>query len=297
MRGKPSLVYTTNYHPQKLRQLIQHAEDIITYFSKTITDQTNQLLKASSAEEYIELLHSYLNETKLLLHECLSALVEEQRASRRWKGQCAKFYRDIQKMKELHLKHQMNESALHRKRAAVFLNALEPLSRPCLSPSNSFTSQVGRIMTPPSNIQKLLTPLPSSPRVSPGFGELAPVERQPISSNDPTFSQTHPYLDTNEVEEPHGWKNDLLPALPTGSYVASDSEDLLRKNVQRWIVNPDDPSEITQIYIPAPGSPATSTLTAPAPLKKKASISGHHVHVKPLTPQMARNTLEKNGLL
>ncbi|KAI8925643.1 hypothetical protein BC831DRAFT_460068 [Entophlyctis helioformis] len=127
-KGKPTKPSATNYHPQRLQQLVQQATDHIQAMTRLMTKQTHDLLNARTPEKYVQVLHQQLSEMTASLHECLDALAEEQRLAKRWRGQCEIMAKRLESVRQLFDKERFERAKFYGKRQAC-LNNLLPFTR------------------------------------------------------------------------------------------------------------------------------------------------------------------------
>ncbi|KAJ3084195.1 hypothetical protein HDU99_002733 [Rhizoclosmatium hyalinum] len=123
----PNSLPATSYRPSNtVPRLAHQSTDHVHHLSNVLSAQTQQLLSATTPQEYLRILHTQLEGMTHSLHETLDALAEERRIRETWRARWEKASWELKK-EITKRKKEAEEREGWRYRGTYLVNALEPI--------------------------------------------------------------------------------------------------------------------------------------------------------------------------
>ncbi|KAJ3128710.1 hypothetical protein HK098_003702 [Nowakowskiella sp. JEL0407] len=123
----------TSFHKPNIARLTKQTRDRHHHLSTVLSNQAQQLLSSSNPEEYIQILHTQLENSLTAIHDCIDLLAEEQQLCLHWKHKCkrlkqkfAYFIEETYSLRDSE-KNIFRERTLGKHRKQFLINELVPV--------------------------------------------------------------------------------------------------------------------------------------------------------------------------
>ncbi|KAI8906406.1 hypothetical protein EDD86DRAFT_248678 [Gorgonomyces haynaldii] len=138
--GTPGPMATKNYHNKDMHELSHKTVHVVDKPLSTVVSKTKPLVAINNMEQAVMNLKSRLEETASYLFDCIDALAEEHRQSKRWKSEYKNTFEKLYKLKSaMEEEHRQYQSFLEKRQGIV--NALLPIARPVLADQQRYSKQ------------------------------------------------------------------------------------------------------------------------------------------------------------